>query len=55
MKTRNYGPLQKHICKVLVKYKDVFNDELPLKYMPRRNKHQKIKVKPKLEPPSKAK
>ena len=48
------GPPSKHICKVLVRYKDVLTNKLPKELPPTREVDHKIEMIPGSEPPSKA-
>lgn len=50
---RNGGPLPKHIQEVSLRYKDVFNNDLPQELSPKTKVDRKIKVIPRSEPPSK--
>ena len=51
---RKDGPLPRHICKVLGKYKDVLTNELSQELPPRKEVNHKIQIIPGFKPPSKA-
>ena len=51
---RKDGPLLRHICEVLGKYKDVLTNELFQELPPKREVDHKIKVIPGSKSPSKA-
>ena len=53
-KVRKNGPLLKHICKVLWRYKDVFTNKLPQELLPTKETDHKIKVILGSKPPFKA-